>query len=427
MGTNRVMILLLFYLLLGFSFGFPAVSLQFYLMEDKQLEPPTMAALLGIISIPWCFKPLIGLFSDMVPIFGLNRKPYIVIGLWIAGLSWWVLPHTDDGMGLSLFMGSLGLCISDVACDCLLVVAARNEKEEVRGTVQSYAWGLRATGGLVASMLGPIAYNNLGPEITFVINGCIPILFSTFIPMLEEKKEVKLIHEDKDVPVDQENPIKVLFEAFKNPKIWQPALFIIIVNVTPGYGSILSYFFERKLHFSPYSFAVLDVAGSISAILGTALYKKYLTQVPLRKLFFITLLIAWILRWMHLVLITRIAPSIDMAFAIGESIALTLVAQAILLPTVVMVASITPVGIEGSLYATMMSLSNMSSVISTEWGSVMASSMGITRNNFDNLLTLAILCNIIGLIPIFSTKLVSADLQQQEQGEKEEDDIDATL
>jgi len=409
------MILLFFYFLLGFSFGFPGVALQFYLMEEKQMEPPHMAALLGIISIPWCFKPLVGLFTDVVPIFKLHRKPYIIIGLCIAGVSWWVLPYTNEGMGLALFCGSFGLCIADVACDCLLVVAARNEKDEEKGKVQSWAWGLRAAGGLLSSLMGPIAYKQLGAPLTFVLNGCVPILFATAIPILEEN--VVKPHTDNT----QTNPIKTLFEAFRDPKIWQPALFIIIVNITPGYGTVLSYFFERVLNFTPYQFATLDIAGSISAIVGTIIYKRFLTHVPLRTLFFYTLLLAWCLRWLHLVLITRIVPEIDMAFAIGESIALTLVAQSILLPIVVMVASITPVGIEGALYATMMSISNMSSVVSTEWGSVMASAMGISREDFSGLLKLAVLCNIIGLIPIFSTKLVSADLEQtHEKNDTEE-------
>lgn len=386
------------------------MSLQFYLMEDKAMPPPAMAALMGIISIPWCFKPLIGLFSDMVPIFGLHRKPYIIIGLVISGLSWWIMPYTDDGMGLMLFMGSFGICVADVACDCLLVAAARDEKNEEKGNVQSWAWGLRAAGGLLASIVGPISYNNVGAELTFCITGCIPILFATSIPILKEERQSA-----SEVKKPSDNPLRKLFEAFRNPKIWQPALFIIIVNITPGYGTVLAYFFERILKFTPYNFAALDIAGSVSAIVGTVLYKKYLTKVPLRTLFFWTLLTAWSLRWMHLVLITRLLPQIDMAFAIGESIALTLVAQAILLPTVVMVASITPKGIEGSLYATMMSLSNLSSVVSTEWGSLMAESMGITRDNFGGLLKLAIMCNIIGLVPLFAVRLVRADLEKKHE------------
>jgi Na+/melibiose symporter-like transporter len=412
------MILLFFYFLLGFTFGFPAVALQFYLMEDKEMSPPAMAALMGIISIPWCFKPLIGLFSDMVPIRGLHRKPYIIIGLLMAGVAWWIMPYTDDGLGLMLFLSSFGLCIADVACDCLLVVAARGESEEDKGSVQSYAWGLRATGGLLASVLGPISYKTIGPELTFCITGCIPILFATTIQLLQEERKV-VTNETKE-----KNPLKTLFEAFRKPKLWQPALFIIILNVTPGYGTVLSYFFERVLKFTPYNFAMLDVAGSISAIAGTFLYKRFLTGVPLRKLFFWTIFSAWTLRWLHVVLITRIVPSIDLIFAICESVALTLVSQAILLPTVVLVAKLTPKGIEGSTYATYMSLSNMAGVVGTEWGATMAAAMEIDRDNFDNLLKLAILCNIIGAVPLFSTRLVR-DSKQEAEVEAEETETEA--
>ena len=414
-------LLLAFYFILGLNFSLPAVGLQFYLVESIKMTPPAMASLMAVISIPWCFKPAVGLFSDTFTLFGLHRKPYIVIGLLVNGLSWWVLPHMgEDGIGLLLFTSSFGMCVADVACDCLLVVAARNEDEKNKGTVQSYAWGLRAAGGLAASLIGPVAYNSMGAQLTFILTGCVPIVFSTLIPLLNEEKH---LHDHKI-----ENPLKRLFEAFKNPIIWQPALFIVCLNITPGYGTVLVYFFEKVLGFTPYNFATLDFAGSVSAIVGTILYKRYLTRVPLRKLFFYTLAIAWVLRWLHLVLITRIAPGIDMAFAIGESIALTLVGQAILLPTVVMVAKICPPGIEGVLFATMMSLSNISSVASAEWGSVMAESMGITRTNFSGLMKLAVLCNIIGILPIFAVRLISKDLVDEEQKEQNtEDEIDATL
>ena len=402
------MILLLFYAILGFSFSFPGIALQFYLVE-RGMEPPQLAALLGAVSIPWIFKPCVGLYSDYYPIMNLHRKPYIILGLLLSGVAYWILPYCDEAIGLVLFLSSLGLCIADVACDSLLVVAARGESKNEKGRIQSYAWALRSLGAMTASILGPFAYENCGPQIVFTITGSIPILFSTLIPLLKEEKAQNAV----------KNPIKKLFVAFQNKKIYQPALFIILLNITPSYGSCLSFFFETELHFTPYSFSVLSIVSSISAIVGTGVYKTFLTKIPLRKLLFWTLLVAWGLRWWHLVLITRVAPKFDMVFAIAESIALTCVSQLILLPIVVLIAQLTPPGIEGVLYSTFMSLSNLSGVLSTEIGSVMASSFGITRQNFNGLIKLAVLCNIIGIIPIFGIKLVSPDINKDKEEETE--------
>ena len=52
--------LLLFYLLLGFNFAFPSVAMRYWLMDTVQVTPAQMAAIFGVVSIPWCLKPLFG-------------------------------------------------------------------------------------------------------------------------------------------------------------------------------------------------------------------------------------------------------------------------------------------------------------------------------------------------------------------------------
>ena len=391
------MLLLFFYAVLGFTFSFPGVALQFHIMEDLEMSPVAMTALMGVVSTPWIFKPVYGIISDTFPICGWRRKSYILLGCMLGGISWWILPWAPDSIGLILFMGSLGLCVADVACDSLLVEAARKEGEEDKGTVQSWAWGLRAAGGLLASVVGPYTYNNIGAELTFVISGCVPILFAACTPFLEEKRVEKI----------DGVPIMKLLESFKSPNIWKPTLFIFILNVTPGYGTVLAYFFEHVLKFTPYNFAAMNVTGSISAIIGTVIYKRYLTKVPIQKIFMYAILSAWTLRWAHIVLVQRWAPDLDIPIAITESIALTLIGQFILLPTVVLVAKICPENIEGSLYATVMSISNLAGVLDSEWGAIIAHAWGIERDNFDNIIPFIIFCNMIDLIPLGMLKLLT--------------------
>ena len=92
--------------------------------------------------------------------------------------------------------------------------------------------------------------------------------------------------------------------------------------------------------------------------------------------------------------------------AISDSIILSLLGQFLLLPSVVLAARICPDGVEGSLYATMMSISNLAGVLSSEWGSVLANVYGVNKNNFGNFWKLIVLCNLIDLIPIASVALI---------------------
>ena len=41
-------------------------------------DPGDMAIYNGLISLPWSFKLIYGLITDNVPVFGMNRKPYLI-------------------------------------------------------------------------------------------------------------------------------------------------------------------------------------------------------------------------------------------------------------------------------------------------------------------------------------------------------------
>lgn len=412
-------ILLSFYLMLGFVFQFPSVAMRFWLIEKVKLSPAQLMAMGGLAGIPWCLKPVYGFMSDSFPIFGYRRIPYILFGCWVTTISYWALPWYADNMEMVcffMFLSSLGTCIADVVCDSILVVHAREETEEDRGNIQSWCWGLRATGGLIASLSGGVAYNAMGGELVQIMTGCFPLLIGTLFLAINED------------PVEKKKPasqtFKKLIFSFKSPSIWKPALFLFIISVTPGFGAVTSYYFENVLKFSAVQFSVLDVASYITSIIGTVIYKKYLTHVSFKKIFFVTLSVAWVLKWSYISIVTGFNASIgisNMVLAMGDSIILSLLGQFLLLPSVVLAAKICPDGVEGSLYATLMSISNFAGVISSEWGSMLSNMYGVNRNHFDNFWKLIVLCNLIDLIPIASVALVT---DEQDASIKPKEELD---
>ena len=62
--------------MIGFVMAFPCVAVQMFLMD--KISPVNTAITYGIISFPWCLKPIYGFVSDKYPVFDLgHRKPYI--------------------------------------------------------------------------------------------------------------------------------------------------------------------------------------------------------------------------------------------------------------------------------------------------------------------------------------------------------------
>lgn len=396
--------LLLFYFLLGFNFAFPSVAMRYWLIETVKVSPAQMAAIFGVISVPWCLKPIFGFISDSNPIFGYRRKPYMILSAYVACFMWIILPfcpHDEFLLTFVLTMSSAGMCFADVMADSLLVTAAKMESEENKGTIQSWSWGMRFTGGLLAAATGAVAYEKLGYAQVFLLNSMIPVAVAILACFIKE--------ETTFTPTNWRKTGKTLVGAIRQPGIYKPALFLFLICVTPGYGGAMTFFYERELGFTPNEFGMLDVMGHIVSIIGIIIYKRYLREVSFPKIFGVSLFLSFLLENTMLLLVLHVNRQMgipDYIFAIIERVAITLVGQFITMPMVVLGARLCPPGVEGSLYALLMSITNIGGVVSEEWGSLLTNMFGVTGNNFSNLWKLMLVCHAFDLIPFVGLKLL---------------------
>ena len=396
--------LLLFYLLLGFCFQFPSVAMRYWLMETVKVFPAQMSAMFGVASIPWCLKPIYGFISDSYPVDGYRRRPYMIVLSFVSAFSWIALPfcpHDEFVITLAMTTASWGLCFADVMADSILVEIARAETESNKGIIQSWSWMMRFVGGLVASMCGAVAYDNMGAPRVFLLNAMIPVCIAILAWCIPD---VPATHK-----TNWRKTVSKLWSAIRQPSISKPAFFIFLICVTPGYGDVMTFFYERELGFTPDEFGMLDVMGHIVAILGTVIYKRFLRNVPFQKIFGYSIFLSFLLENTLLLLVFHVNRQWgipDYAFAFIERIVITLVGQFITMPMVVLGARLCPVGIEGTLYALLMSISNIGGVVSSEWGSLLTNMFGVTGTQFDNLWKLMLLCHALDLIPIASLGLL---------------------
>ena len=409
-AMKKHLALLSFYFLLGFCFQFPSVSMRYWLMKDVQVSPAQMGAISGVTSIPWCLKPIYGFISDSYPILGFRRRPYMIIMSFLACFMWILLPfvpHEEFIITFVMTLSSFGLCFTDVMADSLLVEVARAEDDKDKGIIQSWAWIMRFSGGLVASGAGALAYDTMGSVNVFLLNSMVPIIIAYVSMVIPDK----FLENDRALEnhIDWRNTTSRLWSAIRKPVIYKPALFIFLICVTPGYGMAMTFFYEHELGFSPYEFGVLDIMGYIVSITGTMIYKKWLRNVSFPKIFGWALLISFLLENTLLLLVLHVNRTIgipDFVFALAERIVITLVSQFISMPMVVLGARVCPVGVEATLYALLMSITNLGGVISSEWGSLLTNMFGVTANQFQNLWKLLLLCNAFDIIPLASLKLI---------------------
>ena len=62
----------------GFAGAFASQPERF-IYKDYHVTGPRMQIFAGVAGLPWALKPIVGLLSDLCPIGGYNKMPYIVL------------------------------------------------------------------------------------------------------------------------------------------------------------------------------------------------------------------------------------------------------------------------------------------------------------------------------------------------------------
>lgn len=64
------------------------------------------------------------------------------------------------------------------------------------------------------------------------------------------------------------------------------------------------------------------------------------------------------------------------------------------MPVIVLASRLCPEGMEGTMYALIMSINNMGGIIGSQLGAVLTTLLGVTEKNMDNFWLLVFICNI---------------------------------
>ena len=114
-------------------------------------------------------KPVYGFLSDSVPLFGYRRRSYLALAGVLGSASWLSLGFavaTPLQACVALTCTSLGVAVSDVVVDSIVVAKARDAQASgpsdghpnanTDGALQSLCWGASAVGSVLSAYSGKI-------------------------------------------------------------------------------------------------------------------------------------------------------------------------------------------------------------------------------------------------------------------------------
>lgn len=398
--TTELTAILLVYFVQGIL-GLARLAVSFFLKDDLGLSPSEVAALTGLASLPWTIKPLFGFLSDGLPLFGYRRRPYLILSGLMGTAAWLVLATLADTAWLATGMilcSSLSVAISDVIVDSLVVERARLETQNDTGTLQSLCWGASAIGGLLTAYLGGLLLDQTSTRAVFAITATFPLIVSVVAWLIAEH------------PVDKQPNIQTVWSqiqqlktAFSQQAIWMPALFLFLWQSTPSADSAFFFFTTNDLGFEPEFLGRVRLVTSLAALIGIAIFQRFLKAVPFRTIFAWSTVLAALGGMTTLLLVTHINRSLgidDQWFSLGDSAILTVMGQIAFMPVLVLSARLCPAGVEATLFALLMSIVNLAGLLSHELGALLTHWLHVTETNFDNLWLLVTITNLTTLLPL---------------------------
>ena len=201
-------------------------------------------------------------------------------------------------------------------------------------------------------------------------------------------------------------PYTTLFRskaAFSQRIIWMPALFLFLWQSTPSADSAFFFFTTNDLGFEPEFLGRVRLVTSLAALLGIAIFQRFLKAVPFRTIFAWSTVLASLGGMTTLILVTHANRSLgidDQWFSLGDSAVLTVMGQIAFMPVLVLSARLCPAGVEATLFALLMSIVNLAGLISHELGALLTHWLHVTETDFENLWLLVTLTNLTTLLPL---------------------------
>jgi MFS family permease len=266
-----------------FSQGMYYVSSQpvTYTLKERLGLTAAQVGMFGTITlIPWVIKPVYGLLSDSVPIFGRRRKSYFMITCTLAtlaglGLAMQPTP-TYASLALLITLMALGIAFNDVLTDAMMV--ENGKPLGLTGPFQAVQWGAINFATILVGIIGGYFAQHGNLRGAFLVAAVFPCLAGVMGAIFIHEVPAKARSEEL------REAWQGIRKAVGDRAMWVVAGFIFFWTFSPSIGIPLYYFQTDKLKFSQQFIGMLGSFSAGASIVGAAFYAPLSRRVPLHRI-----------------------------------------------------------------------------------------------------------------------------------------------
>ena len=345
---------------IGQTGGLIAQPLNYYLKQIFGWTPVQVSAYLTILNLPWIIKPVYGIVSDFLPLFGYRRKAYLVLANAAAAVAFgWVTQITQPSQLIFvLLLTAYAMAISSTLCGAILVENGQRLGASDAFVNQQWLWFNIAAlasgfiGGQLVERLSPAAALHFAAAIIAVAP--LAVVMTGWFLISEPKSRI-------DLP-EMRKTFSSLVVAFTLRELWFVGAFLFLYYLSPGLGTPLYYHMTDELKFSQEYIGILGSISSAGWIVGALLYRRFLKGITAKTLLNLSILFGTLTTAAFLLLWNEAAAAVINFFS-GFAGMIAFVA------TLSLAADYCPQRAEGFAFAALMSITNFSGALSDNIGS----------------------------------------------------------
>ena len=261
-------------------YDLPTQTLTLALKERFGLSAGEAATFFLITTTPWYIKPVYGLISDFIPLFGRRRKSYLVVTSGLASLAGltlaFVAGHTYLALLTFVTIMGLGLAFTDVLVDALMVENGR--PLGLTGAFQSVQWASIYGASILVGIIGGQFAARRNLHGAFAGAACFPMI--SFLMALFVISEPKTRVNRAAFRATATS----VREALRHRDVWVVAGFILFWTFSPSFGPAFFYYQTDTLRFSQEFIGLLFSLGAVGSIVGAFIYAPLSRRLPLKRL-----------------------------------------------------------------------------------------------------------------------------------------------
>ena len=249
-------------------------------LKERGLSAGQLATFNWIITIPWFIKPVYGLLSDFVPIFGTRRRSYFMLSTALAAgtaVAVSLQPEAPYGMLVALVtLLWLGVGFTDVLTDALMV--ERGRPLGLTGAFQSVQWAALSAASVLVGVVGGYLAEHRAVALTFALVACFPIVSLVMAATMVREPRSRV-----DLEGLRETWTAIR-GALRRRDLWLVAGFIFFFFFAPSFGPAFFYYQTNVLGFSQPFIGALASLGAAAGIAGALLYAPLARRISLRRM-----------------------------------------------------------------------------------------------------------------------------------------------